>query len=410
MKNNVRSNYLYLTILQIINYVLPLIIIPFLIVKLGTEGFGVISFALATITFFRVVTSYGFDLTASREISINRESKEKLVNIFSVVMTARVILGFMCFLFLLLIVYIVPSVKNEYLIFLLTYLIVIGDILFPVWFFQGVEEMKYITIFRVLYKLLYSILVLLFVNEPSDIYLVPLFDGLGSIVTGLISLVYIKVKFDISITIPNLRDVLKAYKDGYDVFLSKVMVVFYSSFNTFILGVFTSTLIVGYYSVAERIYFSVRGLLNPFIQAIFPYFSRLYVKNVDEYRKIEMKITIKLFLVLMILSVIMFVSSDYLYLILNDEVSQTTVVCLKIFSVATLLAMGGYFSTLLVTEGKGSRLKLITTKTVILNMMLIFPFAYTYGAIGATVCFFLVQAYHLILQLKERYGSNEESI
>ncbi|EIE1227920.1 TPA: flippase [Vibrio vulnificus] len=409
MNKSVKVNFLYLTLLQVINYVLPVVIIPFLIIKLGTEGFGIISFALATVTFFRVITSYGFDLTASREISIHREDKQKIASVFSVVLLARALLGIVCFILLLILIYIIPSIKDNAIVFLLTFLVVFGDILFPVWFFQGIEDMKYITIFRVMYKLIYSILVVVFVDNPSDVILVPLFDGLGSIISGMFSLVYIRSKFNVELIIPSISDIKDTYKKGYDVFLSKIMVVFYSSFNTFLLGVIVSPLIVGYYSVAERVYLAVRGLLNPFIQAIFPYLSRLYLKDSDEYELVERKITYKLFCVLVLLSICMYFSSDYLHLVLREEVSETTLMCLKIFSLTTVLAMGGYFSSLLITKGKGSRLRIITTKTVIFNMIIIYPLILYYEAIGAAICFLMVQLFHLALQIKERRHDKKNS-
>src|SRR5690606_6116995 len=182
------SNFGYLMLLKIAGYVFPLITIPYLAHVIGVEGFGKIAFAAAVIVWFQTITDWGFDYTATRDVAQNRENAEKISEIFSNVLWARIILMMLSFGLLLAAITIVPYFYENRIILLLTFLMVPGHIMFPDWFFQAMERMKYITIFNLLSKALFTTMVFIFINEKEDYVLQPIFMSLGYIACGCISM------------------------------------------------------------------------------------------------------------------------------------------------------------------------------------------------------------------------------
>jgi len=332
-KKRLLSNFFSLSVLQGANYILPLITLPYLVRVLGPEKFGLVAFAQAFIQYFVILTDYGFNLSATREVSIHRENKQKVSEIFTSVMIIKFVLMLLSLILLCAVVFSFSKFKSDWQIYFLTFGVVIGQALFPVWFFQGMERMKYIAFLNIASKLLFTILIFVVVRKASDYVYVPLINSCGFILAGVLGQRLAFRNFSIRLHLPTINCLWSHLKDSTQFFLSRASVSIYTSSNTFFLGLFTNNTVVGYYSAAEKLYLAFRGIYQPLTTAIYPYMAKY--RNISLYKKIFKSSM----LLNSVFCVLLFVFNRQLVALLFGNDFHQSVVVLRIFSAALFVVV-----------------------------------------------------------------------
>lgn len=333
-KKRLLSNFLSLSALQIFTYALPLLTLPYLVRVLGVEKYGLVMFAQSLILFFNILVDYGFNLSATREISIHRDNKDKITEIFSSVMIIKFLILIFSIAILALIVFSFEIFYINKELYFITYLIVVGHALLPIWYFQGLEEMKYITIVNILSRVVFTAAIFLFINKEDDYILVPLLNGFGVILGSIYALYLIKKSFKQEFNFQSIKTLKIYFKDSTDFFLSRVSVSIYTSANAFVLGLFTNNTMVGYYSIAEKLYQAIQGLYGPITQALYPYVAK--EKNVPLFKKIFYSV-----IALNIIGVmILFGFGEFIFSILfTQKIGSESISIFYVFLFANLVAV-----------------------------------------------------------------------
>jgi PST family polysaccharide transporter len=276
----VLGNFISLTTLQSISYILPIVILPYLIRVIGIEKFGLIAFAQSLVQYFMILTDYGFSLSATRTIALIGEHKNKISALFSSVMTVKLIFAAISLLAVCAILYLVPKFRNDWIVYILCFGTVIGSTLFPVWFFQGKEKMSYIAVVNVISGIIYAICIFVFINGPEDYLLVPLLGSLLSIVSGVLGLYIAFKKFHLEFVLQKYVDIKNELKTGWDIFISVLAVNVYTTSRVFAVGLLTNNVLTGYYSLAEKIANIIQTFpMDSFTRAVYPRISNVFVRN-----------------------------------------------------------------------------------------------------------------------------------
>lgn len=400
-QKRISKNIISLFSLQGVNYILPLLTIPYLVRVLGLEYFGLLAFATAFTMYFIVLTDYGFNLSATNQIAINKENRVKINEIFVSVLTIKFTIAILGFFLMIGIVSLIPKYQNDLNVFIFTYGMVLGQALIPLWLFQGLETMKYMTYFNILAKFIATGSIFIFVQEQSDYFLVPILTSLGFIIAGILSLYWAVKEFKMKFYIPSKIQLATQLKEGWHVFINNVFVNLYSTTNTVILGLLTNNTIVGYYNLAEKIVGAISGLFVPVTQALYPFMSSIFKESKNKFRNIFTKTTLIFSTISLTFIILLYFFGDKVVQLIAGEENVAVVSILMIISISILTSPLGTFFTQMFIIKKETKLFLkVVQFTFFTNMILVFPMIYFFEAIGLAYTVFISQVIHMFFNLK----------
>lgn len=373
------ANFGYLSLLQIAGYVFPLISMPYLARVIGADGFGKIAFASAIVVWIQTISDWGFNLTATRDVAQNRNNKELVSRIFSNVLWARSVLTLLSGIILLLVVLLVPYLRENADIIFVTFLLVPGYILFPEWFFQAIEKMKYTTLFNLLLKLIFTVAVFVFIHKREDYLIQPLLTTIGYLLCGIGALYLIFKKWGYTLYKPQWTEIFKTIRNSTDVFINNLMPNLYNSFSVMLLGFFGGSTANGIYDGGNRfpvIFYQFQSVLS---RAFYPFLSRRPDKH-SFYAKLNIVSAL-------IGAVFLILLSPLVIKIMLGEEFEKSVIVMQILSFSVVfLAMGYTYGTnFLIINHKEKPLRNLTFISSIIGMCVSVPLVYFFSYIGAAV-------------------------
>ena len=331
-KKVVAQNFSSLVLLQGANYILPLLILPYLVRTLGADKFGLVMFAQSLAVFLTVFVDFGFKISGTREISLARNDKAKTGEIFLAIMIIKLGLIIIAFSILYVLVNTFTRFSVDAEVYLFSFGVVIGQALFPVWFFQGIEKMKFVTLINILAKVIFTVLVFVLIKSESDYFKVPIYNSLGFLVSGLIGFALSFQYFEFRL--PKTSLIKQLLLESSSLFVSNFASSMYTASNVFILGLFFGNVIAGVYSSMEKLTLAVKNVYVPFYQALYPWVAR---QKDSQKKKIINKIMPPIFLVstLITLGILLFAKS--ILEIVYDDVLITSYV--NIFRILSFISI-----------------------------------------------------------------------
>lgn len=393
--SRLRKNIAALSVLQLLNYALPIAVVPYLVRVLGPAHYGLLVFAQAAVNYANSVTDYGFNYSATRLVARHREDTGALSKIFWSTIAAKTLLMLACFVVLGGLIAVVPVFRAHAELLAACSLLVLGNVLFPMWFFQGMEEMGAITTAQAIAKISLIPLVFFFVKTPEHFVRAAALQSGTAVLAGLVGIPLLFRIAPIAWHLPSRRDVIESFREGWDVFMSTAAITVYTSTNTVVLGFMSGEAQVGYFGAANRIINGSQGVLIPITQALYPHLNSMAVKS----REAAIALIRKSLLWILLISVaaslaFLFGAGPISHIALGRKFDGSIVPLRWMALLPILLGMSNVFGVqTMLTFGMNKEFNRIVSSSAVINLLLTFPFAYLWGATGAAIAIVLTELF-----------------
>lgn len=373
------KNFLSLLSLRGLEFLIPLLTLPYLLRTIGVENYGLVGFSYSFALFFGAIVQFGFGVTATRDIARNRHNLIAIGQLYSNILTCSGLLALGALVISMLLVLIFSNLRDLWQLHLLSLSQVLIQSIFPVWFFQGMERMAYIAYLNLASKSILVIGLLFFVHAPDDYICVPLINIISVSLVLCSSIWIVKRDFNISLQKPKWEEVKKSFICGRHAFVNQFAPNLYNNSTTFLLGLFSGGYALGLFSAATKIVDAVSSIGYIASNTFLPYLSRS-IKNHEIFKRIMLAGGL-------VGSLSAFLSSELIGQLLHptDGPAIAELIrmdCASVFMIFTMLTFGTNFLMLKKKEETAGRISLYTSLTFFLIALVTVPY---YGAMGGMV-------------------------
>ena len=264
------ENYFFMTVLQILNMCFYLLIYPFLIRTLGQEGYGLYAYAASMVFLFVTFVNFGFDLPAAQQVALHSDDKQVLRSVLSCVQTAKIYIEMIAVLCFAVVMLINPIMGNAPCVFWITFLQTLTFILFPQWYYQGLQKMKMVTYIQFGFRLLSLPFIFIFIKSPQDVWVFALITSLASVLGGITAWLMIRYCDGIKIYWASIPAVKRAYLEAVPFCGSNIIGVAKEQGMILMAGSFLGMADVAIYDLANKIMLIPRTIFSKLNDALYP--------------------------------------------------------------------------------------------------------------------------------------------
>ena len=261
-----------LYILQFSTYFLSLVTVPYQTRVLGPVVYGYVGVALAVMAYFQLFMDFGFLLSATEDISKNRDDKDYVNRKLTSITILKLVLAAVSMAIMITLCFTVPMFaqnKAMYIIYIVAYVV---NALLPDYLYRGIEQMTAITVRAVLIKVFFTVMIFAFLKTEEDYLVMPILLLIGNVAALVGVYFHLYKKLGYKFTKVSGKELKEDFKRSLGFFYSRIATTVYSTTNTIIIGLVDKTgTITGYYTSADKILTTAKNGLSPVSDSLYPY-------------------------------------------------------------------------------------------------------------------------------------------
>lgn len=390
-----RNNIASLGMVQVANYAIPLVTLPYLTRVLGPMAYGQVAFAQVLMVYFVLLTDYGFSWSATHKIAAHRDDRAYISRVFIGTWTAQWLLVVVAASLATLAVLYVDRLRPDASLYALAFTAVVGNALFPIWFLQGLERLQAVAAIQVTSRLVALLPIFVLVKAPSDAGFVLAINGGAAVLSGLLSIGWIRYQHLADWHWPGWPAVMHELHDGRALFGSRVVISFYTTLVPLALGWIAGPVALANFSLADKLRTAAQALLSPLSQALFPRMTHLFATDKSAAFHLLKRSLLAVLVIAGSASALLWIFAEPLAVLLGGEAFRPASAALRWLALLPLLiGLSNVFGVQVMLPNSMNRpFNIILTAAGGLSILLIWPLIRQMQAVGAAQTMLIVELF-----------------
>lgn len=392
MGKSIKINFIFNLINTVTGLLFPLITFPYVSRILLPEGIGIINFYQSIIQYIVLLSSLGIPMYAIRETAKFRDDKRKCSVTALEILSLHFILTFIGYVAVFILCCTVSEVKDNIPLFLILSAQLFFTVIGCEWFYQGVEDFKYITLRSIIVRTVSVVFLFVFVKSREDILLYGVYCVAGIYAGNVFNFFRLRKYLDMSV----MKEIkpFRHFKPALKIFVLNLIVSLYVNLNSVMLGFMNGAESVGLFTAATKITQLLLGLTSALGTVMLPRLSNLIAnKNFTEFNRLANISTKFMFAVTFPLSVAVIMLADNLILLLSGNAYEDSILTLQIISfIIFAIGLSGVLGLqILYPMGKENIVIKSTAVGAVINLLLNFILIPRFSQHGAAVATLLAE-------------------
>lgn len=329
------SNFANLGFIQVSNILIQLVLFPIIIRLVGLESFGYVAIANAIAGFMGLFINYGTGLSGIKAVAIEKDNQKKLALLFFNIYYTRFVL-FAVTIIVPILLYFLHYKQLNYLLFATP--IILAEIVNPLFFFNGIEKLTIYNSANFLAKLSTALLIFLMINSNTPAWMVNFYLGLGNLFFYSCLVIYVIQKYQFSIPVFRVASFMQIVKSNFYLVSNNLAVHLQQSFFLFLLPTVSTPIVVGAYSLADKVVSSIRLLLVAFSSALYPKAAISFQLQHTDWPYYKKKMNRFLFFAFLIASFCLYWGNEWIVLLLTGNQNPLSATYVRSIALVPLLA------------------------------------------------------------------------
>ncbi|MDE2306048.1 MAG: flippase [Gammaproteobacteria bacterium] len=395
-------NVVSLYAIQGLNYLSPIVVLPFVLRALSTEGYGTVVLVQSLMSYVVLFTDFGYNLTAARDISLARADPRAVARVFWTTSIAKSLLFLGSMSVVVLVVVCVPLFRAQMAIVVVSALLPLGSVMFPQWYFQGLERLTEASLAQAGSKILLAAAIILVVRRPADAWLCALLMAAPQALGALVALAIPGAPRPPPFVRPAMREIAASIRGSVHMFGSTLATTLYGRTTVVALGLFCGTHAVAIYNVGTRFVAALQSLATPVTQAIYPRVASLLHSAPREAWNLIQRTARWLTLLVGTATLILAVGADSVVRLAAGPgyAGAVTVLRISAFTAVAISAIAVPCQMVIVSVELTRPLLRVYLIAGVLNLCLLPLLLPTWGANGAAVCFLVAECVATLLMMR----------